>query len=477
MTSTGTDAKARALDLLATFVLEDGRRWGEAAVPVQWADADAVLDPDTTRPYSWISRARGYSKTSDLAALTVAAMLEQLPPGARCYALASDQDQARLLVDAIRGFATRTPGLAGALSIDSYRVTATRSGVVLDALAADAAGAWGLRPSWVVVDELCQWPSTPQARTLFEAVTTALPKVRRSRMAIISTSGSPGHWSKGVYDLAVADDLWRVSETHGPAPWMDGKRLAAERRRLPDSSYLRLFENEWCEPEDSLAAGDALAACVRLDGPLEPVPGRRYVIGVDVGLRNDRTVLAIAHAEPRPDAAEGSCSQVVVLDRMLVWAGTRANPVQLDEVEVALLDVWRRYNRAAVTSDPYQAVQLLQRVRAKGVKATEYAFTTGSISRLAQRLYLQIRDSALSLPDDSELLSELANVRLRETSPNVYRLDHASGAHDDRAVALALCCVYLDDHMRRPQVDLKALGEGMERANRSFEQVNPFRIA
>jgi hypothetical protein len=31
-------------------------------------------------------------------------------------------------------------------------------------------------------------------------------------------------------------------------------------------------------------------------------------------------------------------------------------------------------------------------------------------------------------------------VRLRETSPGVLRMDHDSGRHDDRAIALALAC-------------------------------------
>jgi hypothetical protein len=44
----------------------------------------------------------------------------------------------------------------------------------------------------------------------------------------------------------------------------------------------------------------------------------------------------------------------------------------------------------------------------------------------------------LRLPDDPELLDELANVRLRESSPGVLRMDHDAGRHDDRAIALAL---------------------------------------
>ena len=54
-----------------------------------------------------------------------------------------------------------------------------------------------------------------------------------------------------------------------------------------------------------------------------------------------------------------------------------------------------------------------------------------------------IRDRALELPDDPELLDELANVRLRETLPGVYRLDHDQGSHDDRAISLALGAEHL----------------------------------
>jgi len=82
-----------------------------------------------------------------------------------------------LLVDSVDGFATRTPELRGALKVDAYRVTATRSGSTLEVLAADAPGAWGLRPAFLVVDELAQWASTRAPRRLWEAATSAVAKV------------------------------------------------------------------------------------------------------------------------------------------------------------------------------------------------------------------------------------------------------------------------------------------------------------
>jgi hypothetical protein len=44
-------------------------------------------------PYHYLTRARGYSKTSVLAGIAIAVMLAQLPPGSRAYGLASDRDQ------------------------------------------------------------------------------------------------------------------------------------------------------------------------------------------------------------------------------------------------------------------------------------------------------------------------------------------------------------------------------------------------
>ena len=71
-------------------------------------------------------------------------------------------------------------------------------------------------------------------------------------------------------------------------------------------------------------------------------------------------------------------------------------------------------------------------------KVEEFTFSAQSVGRLASTLTLPIRNHALPLPDDPDLIDELANLRLRETSPGVLRIDHDPDKHDDRAIALAL---------------------------------------
>ena len=101
---------SEALGLFYGLVLEDGRRIGEAATDFQREDAEAVLEQNSSTPNHFLTRPRGDSKTSDLAGHNIAVGLAQAPHRSRMYALAADEKQGRLLVDAMAGFVSRTPG-------------------------------------------------------------------------------------------------------------------------------------------------------------------------------------------------------------------------------------------------------------------------------------------------------------------------------------------------------------------------------
>lgn len=441
-------SELRALDVLRGLVLESDHRWGEIATEHQLGDAQAVLEPGDGPRRHWHGRARGYSKTSDVAGMSIAALLTQFRAGDAAYAAAGDRDQAGLLLAAARGFLARTPELAGHLEVQASRLVALRSGAVLEVLSADAATSWGLLPHWLVVDELCQWPRTPGAREFWLALSTALPKVPTSRAIVITTAGDPAHWSHKVYEAAVAEpELWRVSETHGPAPWMSPREVEFERKRLLPSEFARLFLNEWTAAEDALVDSDDLDAACTLNGPLGPVPGRSYVITLDVGLTNDATVAVVAHAEPASATADPGSLRVVV-DRMQVWQGTKAAPVQLDEVAATLREWSAGYYGARVVFDPFQAVQMAQQLRTVGVVADAFTFGSTSVGRLASSLHALLRQRLIDLPDDAKLRAELLAVRLRTNSAGIVRLDHSSSGHDDRAVAIALAAVTL---LERPR--------------------------
>lgn len=433
-----------AMAVLGSLVIADGRRWGEAAVPVQVDDARAVLDPDGSSPYHFVTRARGFSKTDDGAGVLLAALLTQMSAESRCFWLAADRDQGRLAIDSIAGFVARTPEIQGAFSVESFRVTARQTGSTLEVLAADAPSSYGLRPAFAVVDELSVWADVESSRRLFDAVTTALGKIPGARALVITSSGSPAHFSYKLLEHARRDPLWRTSETEGPPPWMDPARLEEQRRRLLPSMYARLFENRWVEAEDRLASRELVLACVSEGaGDRDPEEGVEFVMSLDVGLVHDRTAVCVASLMD-VDGRDG-----VSVDAIRCFAGSKGNPVDLGTVEAELLELSRRYNGASLVYDPFQAALLADRLRAQGVRCHEHTFSPASNHRIATRLFQLIHDTLLDLPDHQGLVDELAAVRLRESSPGTYRLDHDSNRHDDMAVAVAMACAHLIDRPPR----------------------------
>jgi phage terminase large subunit-like protein len=434
------------LDILAALVLEDGRRWGEAATPDQWADAAAVLDPAPPNLH-FLTRPRGGSKTSDLAGIAVALLATALPPLSRSYAFAVDRDQAGLLVDAARGYIDRTPGLDGHLEVSASVIRNRAHGATLEVMAADDASAFGLRPHLTIVDEAAQWRSQDRTRRLWAAILSGLPKVPGSRLVVLTSAGDPSHFMHAVLEGARTSDAWRTSEWPGPVPWADPVDLAEQRRMLLDWEYARLHLNQWVSGGGVLALAEDLAACVRPSAdPLAPEHGRRYVCALDLGLVKDRTVAVVAHLEtaeaPWIDGRQAEAKRVVVVDRINVWQGSRSRPVQLGDVEEWLSQAHSSY-RCRVVADPWQATGLGQRLKGRGVRFDEFTFSSASTARLATTLHGVIRGHGITIPNDRELVEELSTVRLVETGPSSVRIDHESGRHDDRAIAVALAAVAL----------------------------------
>lgn len=418
-----------ALDTLAQLKLDDGRLWLDAAADFQLADVRAALDP-AAPPYAYWTRPRGGSKTEDLAAVEVSALLAE-DSATRSYWCAADTGQGQLAIDSIAGFARRTPAIGAQLEIQTRRVTALTTGARLDVLAADAPGAWGLRPRRVAVDELANWSPSLSPERLWEAVSSAVAKNDDARLTVATTAGDPTHFAAKVLEAAKSSPLWRVSETPGPAPWTDPDRLAEQKARLPDAVFRQLFLNEWTAAEGSFLDPAVVDAAFVCDGPaLERDDRYTYAAALDLGSVNDRSVFAIGHRK----------GDAVLLDRLEVWQGSRANPVDFTAVEDFIVEAHGRFG-FRLLADPWQGLQLMQRLRARGVHATEYAFSQASKQRLAATLLHSLNAGNLRLYDAEGLRDELLALRLRQSASGAWSFDHARGGHDDRAVALALMLV------------------------------------
>lgn len=444
-----------ALDTLAQLRLDDGRLWLDAAHDFQLADARAALDPEGP-PYAYWTRPRGGSKTEDLAAVEVSALLAE-DSATRSYWCAADQGQGQLAIDSIAGFAKRTPTIGAQLEIQTRRVTALATGARLDVLAADAPGAWGLRPRRVAVDELANWSPSLSPERLWEAVSSAVAKSDDARLTVATTAGDPTHFAAKVLEAAKTSPLWRVSETPGPAPWTDPDRLAEQKARLPDAVFRQLFLNEWTAAEGSFLDPAVIEAAFVRDGPALKRDERHvYAAALDLGSVNDRSVFAIGHRQ----------GDAVVLDRLEVWQGSRANPVDFTAVEDSIVEAHGRFG-FRMLADPWQGLQLMQRLRARGVHATEYAFSQASKQRLAATLLHSLNAGNLRLYEAEGLRDELLGLRLCQSKSGAWSFDHARGGHDDRAVALALMLVGAlegGSHQEAILFEGESIAAGLDRA-------------
>ena len=185
-----------ALDLLARC----RSRMADGATPPSTSSATTPRPSSTrtARPFTFITRPRGGRKTTDGAGFAVALHLTVAPPGSRSYVVAADSDQAALVLDSIRAFVARERTLRKRIKVERSRVVFLSDGEPtssVEVLPADEASSWGLRPFLVICDELSVWPNTENARGLWSAVVSAMPKVEGSRLVVVTSAGAPDHWS------------------------------------------------------------------------------------------------------------------------------------------------------------------------------------------------------------------------------------------------------------------------------------------
>lgn len=435
-----TPSAAEPLDLMAGFILEDGRTWGAAACPWQLADAAEVLDPTGPRR-SFRLAGRGMSKTSDTAAEALALMATEAPAHSRSYVFATDADQAAIFADAAAGWIERTPGLAALFDVGARTITARASGATLSIESSDGASAYGLRPWLTVADELPMWPATANHRRLWAAIASGVAKVPGARLVVTGTGGPPVGLGADVWKLAREHpEHWRTITRPGPPPWWSPEDVAATRASLTPAEWARLIRCQFAEGDDNLTDPGAVAAAIR---PGESVlayssAAGPYLVTLDVGTRRDYSAAAVSHTEHR------ASGRVIVVDRVVIWQPPSGpgGRVDLAEVQESVERLAREYH-APVWADRMQSEQMIGNLTRSGIICHEYVFSSAGANRLARGLFIALRDRALSIPDDAELIAELKTARMVERGPGVVKLENPTGTHDDAATVVGMAVAVL----------------------------------
>ena len=260
-------------------------------------------------------------------------------------AAAGDQDQARLLRDAVRRLVDCNPWLRTILDVQANRIVNSRTGSALQIISSDAPTSYGLTPDFAVVDEVTHWRS----RDLWDALLSSAAKRSTCMFVVISNAGFLDDWTWQTRELIRTDPAWYFSRLDGPvASWITPENLAEQRRLLPPTAYARLWLNEWSsDAGDALPAAD-IEACVTLPGPiLAPEQGYFYGAGLDLGIKRDHSALVVVGVQ----VGTGK----VRIANVQSWAPPRGGQVDLAAVREAILTAHKHYKLVTLRFDPFQA--------------------------------------------------------------------------------------------------------------------------
>jgi phage terminase large subunit-like protein len=359
-------------------------------------------------------------------------------PNAEVYSIAGDKDQAKIIFGKARRALERSRLLRPMVKLyaDEIAVPATES--IYRVLAADAPTAHGLNPSCVIADELWQFDTGPgsKGRGLWDALTYS-PTRKQPMYWITSYAGAS--YSSLLYELYERGEggadprMFHYWRHDNPASWVTEQYLAQQRSRLPAAVYQRLHENRWVPGSAAAWSKEQVEACVTpgLAYRVQGEAGQDYFVGVDLGLKRDRTAVAVVHRD-----AEGH----IYLDDLRVWEAGQGEAVLIADVEAYLRQVLANFQPCHIACDPWQAASSVQRLKEAGADVSEFVFTAGNLQKLSGNLYHLIANGLVRFPEDRELVKELLEI---EAVPASYgwRIDHQARGYSDRVIALGIAAM------------------------------------
>lgn len=432
------------------------RRLAACLDPWQAADFAALdggwrrvvgLSADGAKQRAYLERARGHSKSGDLAVMlswVLFASRRQLAG----VAAAADKDQARLLRDAVAKLVSVNPWLAGLLEVQAYRVANLRTGSDLQILSCDVASSYGLTPHFVVCDELTHW-SQERGEALWVSLFSAAAKRSDCMLVVISNAGTGQgeSWQWRVREAARADDGWYFHSLDGcKASWISPKHLAEQKRLLPAIQYDRLWANRWTSGSGDALLEDDISTAVTKRGPMKPKRGYIYTAGLDVGLSKDSCALVVIGKSigeqwllPDDRVKRIRATGRLRLASVTLWKPERGQRISLAAVERRVLELHEHYGLASLAFDPWQAEYLIDRLSTAGVPCERVPASGGNLQAMATSMLDAFSAHMIDLFPHERLLSDLRNLRIQERSYGV-RLTSPRGphGHGDAATALAL---------------------------------------
>ena len=355
---------------------------------------------------------------------------QYLAPGERGTVLiiATDRKQARTIFRYIRALLTRVPMLARLVERETTDTFDLSNNVTIEVATANFRSVRGLTIVAALCDELAFWPQENSSSPDEEVLAALRPAMATIPGAKLLCASSPyarrgALWDAHRKHFGKEHDpvlVWQAA-TRVMNPTVRQSVIDDAMERDPASAaaeYLAQFRSDI----ESFVPREAVEACVA-QGVREraPVSGVTYCAFVDPsGGSADSMTLAIAHGH------DG--------DTVLDATRERRPPFSPEAVAAEFAALLKSYGVTRVVGDRYAGEWPREQFRKSGV---EYEPSAKPKSDLYRDLLPALNAGRVDLLDDARLVAQLVGLERRTARGGRDSIDHAPGAHDDLANAVA----------------------------------------
>ena len=275
---------------------------------------------------------------------------------------------------------------------------------------------------------------------LYDAILFTLATTNGSFIA----SSTPGSRDGLFYKICFAPEYLDFSRSH--VSWRDAVEpngplknniLDRVRRQLESNPWrwTREMEAEFAEDENAFFPLSLVTGCV--DGQLEyimfdaKISDRLIYLGVDFGKHRDHSVVAAIDYDN-----ESRKARLIHIHRFAL----ETEYASVIGYVKALVSRWQKTRQ--VTTDVTGVGDFItEEMKRSGIPQTAgVQLTIPSKTDILGNLKEMMQSGRLSIPYDSELISEITSQRFALMKSGQVQFSHPEDSHDDRLWALALAC-------------------------------------
>jgi hypothetical protein len=355
-----------------------------------------------------------------------------LAPGERAYVvvIAADRRQARTIMGYVRALLKETPALAALVEKDNAEDIELSNGITIEVATCSYRTIRGRTIVAGLCDEAAFWSDPDGANPDYEVLNALRPAMATVPGAVLLIASSPyarrgivwdGHKEHFGKDESLVLAWQGATQDMNPSPRLQSV-IAAAYERDPVSAAAE-YGGQFRTDVDAFLSREVVDAAVVLDRhELARVEGMRYFGFVDPsGGSHDAMTLAVAHREQ-----DG---------RILVDAIRERRPPFSPEAVVAeFAEVLKSYGLGIVTGDRYAGEWPRERFAEHGI---QYRASLQSKSEIYLAALPLLNSGRVELLDHPRMVAQFCGLERRTARGGRDSVDHAPGAHDDIANAVA----------------------------------------